>query len=217
MGGMPYLDAERELVACFWFAREGGDAMKSKPVVIGLVGLVVVGAASALAFGWLTSPLGGNQEVTIGPHTVVSHPTKNVVPATDVLDEATVQPSPEFLVEYAFGSGTDGFDILKVHADGSAEFQYWDSSGERTVQKTTQFQVSSNQLEKICAKLNQSKFMALDNEYHADPPQGTQIAITVVSGHVEKEVFCMNHFPVAVVQVADYLEKEIIEPNRGGS
>ncbi|CAE7843589.1 unnamed protein product, partial [Symbiodinium microadriaticum] len=140
MGGMPYLDAERELVVCFWFAREGGDAMKSKPVVIGLVGLVVVGAASALAFGWLTSPLGGNQEVTIGPHTVVSHPTKKVVPATDVLDEATVQPSPEFLVEYAFGSGTDGFDILKVHADGSAEFQYWDSSGERTVQKTTQFQ-----------------------------------------------------------------------------
>ncbi|PQO35710.1 hypothetical protein C5Y96_08630 [Blastopirellula marina] len=165
----------------------------------------------------LIRPFDRDDQVQIGDRTVTSHRAKVVEGGKEDTRNVVVRPSPEFLIEYAFGDGLQGFNILRVKADGTGEYSYWDQASDSSRQKTLTFELSPGELEEICGKLNQSRFMTLANEYHGDVTNGTQIAITVVTGHVEKEVFCDNHFPVAVVTVADYLEKEVIQPNRNNS
>ncbi|WP_144976945.1 hypothetical protein [Bremerella volcania] len=165
----------------------------------------------------LIRPFDGDDQVSIGDRTVTSRRAKVIDRGKEDTRNVVVQPSPKFLIEYAFGDGTEGFNILRIRADGTGEYNYWDQESESARQKRLTFKLSRAELEEICGKLNQSGFMALANEYHGDVTGGTQVAITVVTGHVEKEVYCDNHFPVAVVAVADYLEKEVIQPNRNRS
>jgi len=181
----------------------------------GALGLIVVlGAVLVLVI--MLAP-GGEREVQIGDRTVTSQRATVVDPSKEDTGNVVIQPSPEFLIEYAFGDGLDGFNILVIQADGSGEYTYWDKASDSARQKKLAFEVSPEQLEAICSQLNQSGFMALASEYRGDDANGTQIAITVVSGHVEKEVYCDNHFPMAVVTLADYLEKEVIQPQRKSS
>lgn len=176
--------------------------------------LIVLGGF--FLFG-LIRPFDRDDQVQIGDHTVTSHRAKVVEGGKEDTRNVVVRPSPEFLIEYAFGDGQQGFNILRIEADGTGQYSFWDEAAESNRQKTLTFELSPDDLEAICGKVNQSGFMALANEYRGDVTDGTQIAITVVTGHVEKEVFCDNHFPVAVVTVADYLEKEVIQPNRNNS
>jgi len=186
--------------------------MTARVVAFALVAGLVVGAGVWLVF---TGTLAGSTgQVEIGPHKLVSHRSDRVVEAEENTQDVVVQPGEAFLVEYAFGNGQQGFDILRIDSDGSGEYRYWDQADEETRQKKLTFEVSAEDLEEICRQLNQSGFMGLAGEYHGVEPNGTQIAITVVAGEVEKEVYCDNHFPVAVVAVADYLEKEVIQPRR---
>lgn len=165
----------------------------------------------------LIRPFDRDDQVQVGDHTLTSRRAKVVERGKEDTRNVVVQPSPEFLIEYAFGDGLQGFNILRIEADGTGKYSYWDQASESSRQKTLTFELSPGDLEAICGMLNQSGFMTLASEYRGDVTNGTQIAITVVTGHVEKEVFCDNHFPVAVVTVADYLEKEVIQPNRNNS
>lgn len=175
---------------------------------------VVLG--SLFVYG-LIRPFDGDEQVSIGDHTLTSHRAKVIDRGEADTQDIVVQPSPEFLIEYAFGDGLQGFNILRINADGTGEYNYWDQASESTRQKKLTFELSPAELEEVCGKLNESGFMSLASEYRGDVPDGTQIAITVVTENVEKEVYCDNHFPVAVVAVADYLEKEVIQPNRTSS
>lgn len=174
-------------------------------LIVVLGGLILVG---------LIQPFDNNDEVSIGDRTVTSHRAKVVDRGEEETKNVVVQPSPDFLIEYAFGDGVEGFNILRIQSEGTGEYNYWDQASGSMRQRKMTFELSPAELEAICGQLNRSGFMTLANEYHGDVTGGTQIAITVVTGHVEKEVYCDNHFPVAVVPVADYLEREVIQPNR---
>ncbi|MBA2114521.1 hypothetical protein [Bremerella alba] len=188
--------------------------MTARLLKYALIVVLVFGGFYLLMVSGMSS---GSGEVEIGPHKVISHRSDRVVNSAEDTKNMVVQPSPEFLIEYAIGDGQHGFDILRIQADGSGEYTYWERESEPTRQKQLTFEVSVAELEEICEQLNQSGFMALASEYHGDLLDGTQIAITVVTGQVEKEVYCDNHFPVEVVAVADYLEKQVIQPHRNRS
>ncbi len=188
--------------------------MNARWFLLALTFVLVLSGILAISLNW---PLDRDAEVQIGDRTLTSYRVKVIDRVSEDMQNVVVQPTSEFLVEYAFGDGLSGFDILCIQADGRGEYDYWDQSSESTRQKKLTFELSAKDLEEICGKLNQSGFMALANEYRGSVPDGTQIAITVVTGHGEKEVYCDNHFPGAVVAVADYLEKEIIQPNRNDS
>lgn len=178
--------------------------------------ILLIALGGLFLYGFLRS-FGGEDQVSIGDKTVISHRAEVIERGEEDTQHIIVQPSPEFLIEYAFGDGLKGFDILRINADGTGEYNFWEEDSESTRQRKLTFELSPSDLEEICGKLNQSGFMSLAGEYRGSVPEGTQIAITVVTGHVEKEVYCDNHFPVAVVAIADYLEKEVIQPNRNNS
>ncbi|MEW4454687.1 hypothetical protein AB1L30_18630 [Bremerella sp. JC817] len=158
-----------------------------------------------------SDPAQQSQEVVVGSHLLISHPVSQASEAELFKGEpVTIEPSEEFYLEYALGSGDDGYDILKVHGDGASLYTYWDKGAEKLRQAKEEFTLDPDQVKAICDKINQSQIVTLGDEYLADVPSGKQIALTIVSGDYEKEVYCDSHFPPPVVELANYLEVSVI-------
>jgi hypothetical protein len=103
--------------------------------------------------------------------------------------------------------------LIKIKADGKAEYDYLvkDEEDRRWERKT--FVVDKQSMDGLIDLINALKIKEMKNEYvDVGVAYGTHWRLLIKGGGKVKAIHCANDFPKAIRQLADHVHKSIIEP-----
>src|SRR5262249_37015423 len=108
------------------------------------------------------------------------------------------------------GSGLHGLNIIKIAADGNAEYEFRSDSDNW---KRKKFLVDRQRIEALIDSINTLKIRSLEDEYiDRNTLDGSQWVLLVKGGGHAKSIYCSNMFPEQIQQLANLVHKTIIEP-----
>jgi hypothetical protein len=130
-----------------------------------------------------------------------------------------VEEDPHFVLIVAVGSGRDGYDSLRVNADGAAQFVYyrWDKTpdkGKDARVKTwwrATLQVSKEDVAALRQTVAANVALFRRKAYHADTLDGTQAWVKLTAGDRRVGVYCNNHFPRDLAAIHDFIKSRLGE------
>jgi hypothetical protein len=122
----------------------------------------------------------------------------------------------QFSVALAVGdidnAGRDVCEVLHVDGSGKCEYRYADRSiPGRFVRKRALFQVSDEEVRSLRRVISEMRFFQLAEEYNADIADGPRVFVNCKVGKWTKTVNCFSYFPDEIVQIHDYLKRDILE------
>jgi hypothetical protein len=125
---------------------------------------------------------------------------------------AAIVGAIDFLFVLGQGSGWHGFDTLKIDASGQAELVFGGEDG-GTWRRAT-FRLSTAELAGLERELAVIDVFALKRGYFARVDDGTQWFVRARAAQQRKTVVLDNHFPEAIVRVADHVRTRIVAAHR---
>jgi hypothetical protein len=161
------------------------------------------------------------QNYVVGGLYIPTQPTRTVDdPASAYAGSVDLLNAPDFHFTMGDGSGWHGYDVVKVAADGSAEYTFLDPvpiigpDGVRRQQwRHVEFTIDVPTMQGLRALLNDIGYFHLKKEYHADIQDGTQQWLKVEASRRKKGVYCNNYFPPEVQRVRGFVQQRIFDPH----
>ncbi len=146
-------------------------------------------------------------EALSGNGTAHSYPlTKEVKDETKYPQGSTaISGAKDFVFVLGQGSGWHGFNTLRVNEAGKSVYVF----GEGKIRRA-EFTLSAAQLDSLQKELTALDVFTLSAGYLANVYDGTQWFVKVQAGGQRKAIWCDNHFPARVVQISDFVAKNIL-------
>ena len=117
------------------------------------------------------------------------------------------------------GSGWSGYNVVKIGADGSCQYTFFewvtdrDASGNEIRKpqwKRAVFSLDAGTLADLRKLLAEVDFFRLKKEYDANVEDGTQRWVKVEASGKHKGVYCNNHFPQPFKRICRFVNNRII-------
>lgn len=108
------------------------------------------------------------------------------------------------------GSGWHGLETVKVAADGRGLYFYAKKRDEWALQR---FHVPAESIGALKRKIEELSIQNLAASYsRPEIADGTQWVLLIKEGPKSKRIYCSNRFPQALIDLAEYVHKQIVEP-----
>lgn len=115
----------------------------------------------------------------------------------------------DFWFQLGQGSGMHGLDLIRVTADGGVSYEYLSSSG----WARKRFSIDQKMIQSLKEKIDHLGIQNLKPAYHRPIADGTQWCLLIKGDGRPKAIYCDNNFPKPVVDLAEFVHKNILEPN----
>ena len=148
--------------------------------------------------------------------------TDDDLPGSFVPDDVLLT-ARDFSFTIGVGSGQDGYDVIKVRADGGCEYTFgnWErvahpehGAVNQKVWRRASFAVSPESVAMLRQTLVDTHYFQLKKAYYTDVCDGTQWFVKVSAGGKGKGVYCSNHFPTPVVRLREFVRQHVVESNQ---
>ena len=151
---------------------------------------------------------------------------------TDTMDDAPglEVPDAELLSAHDFefmmgeGGGLHGYDVVKVRADGTCEYTFFDYETRfdpatrvvtRPSWRRSAFQLDARTAGELRELIASTRYFRLKKLYRAGHVHdGTQWLVKVRAAGRTKRVYCSNHFPAKVIALSEFVRTRILDPRR---
>ena len=130
------------------------------------------------------------------------------------VDDAQVLAGEDFQFLMGEGSGRDGYDLVKLRADGSCEYTFGEWQLQRKVWRRAEFQVAPETVADLRRLLVEVNYFRLKRRYHADAHDGTQWLVKARAAGRAKRVYCNNHFPAKIIKLSGFVRTRLLDPHR---
>lgn len=120
-----------------------------------------------------------------------------------------LRPDENFELQFGRGSGWHGLDVLRITSDRRAVYEYRTELG---IWERKRFAVDAKGLADLRGAIDTLNPWDMERAYHADVCDGTQWAFFVCVDGTSKSIYFNNHFPGAIKQFADFVDRAILQP-----
>jgi hypothetical protein len=115
----------------------------------------------------------------------------------------------DFWFQLGQGSGWHGLDLIRITADGRVSYEYRTSEG----WTRKRFTINQKMVQSLKEKINALGIRNLKRAYHRPIADGTQWCLLIKEDDPPKSIYCDNQFPKPVVDLAEFVHENIVEPN----